>query len=174
MDAFADLVLPHLSALNRLARVRLGCESEAEDIVQQAVLRAFRHLSQFRREASFKTWLYAIAFHEVSQLRRGRAVRHLRPLHEVRAANLRDPSISPELQCQYSEEAERLRQALTKLPEKYRRVIQLRDLRELSIAETARLLSASVAAVKVRHHRARKLLLRRLSEEKRVAWQRPN
>ena len=48
-DAFTDLVTPHLPALNRLARLRLGCEAEAEDVVQQAVLRAFRHLGQFRR-----------------------------------------------------------------------------------------------------------------------------
>src|SRR4051794_27686093 len=59
-EAFADLIQPHLTFLNRLARIRLRSESEAEDAVQQAVLRALVHLGQFRREASFKTWLCAI------------------------------------------------------------------------------------------------------------------
>jgi RNA polymerase sigma-70 factor (ECF subfamily) len=163
-DAFADLVAPHLSSLNRFARVRLRREPEAEDVVQQAVLRAFCHLKQFRGEATFKTWLYAIAFNEVNQLRRGRAMTHLRPLSEARAASVPDPANSPEMQCQHSEEAQRLHQALAKLPDKYRHVIQLRDLRELSIAETARSLSLTVAAVKVRHHRAHKLLHKKLAD----------
>jgi RNA polymerase sigma factor (sigma-70 family) len=64
-DAFGDLVQPYLTPLIRFASARLGCESEAEDIVQQAVLRAFSHLGQFRHEASFKTWLSAIASNEV-------------------------------------------------------------------------------------------------------------
>ncbi|MBV9401699.1 MAG: sigma-70 family RNA polymerase sigma factor [Bryobacterales bacterium] len=160
-EAFADLVQPHLSALTRLARLRLRSEAEAEDIVQQAVLRAFRHLPQFRREASFKTWLCAITFHEVSQLHRGKST-NMRPLYEARASRIPDPSSDPEAQCQQRQAAERLHQALTRLPEKYRSVIQLRDLRELSIAETARSLSVTAAVVKIRHHRARKLLVRSL------------
>jgi RNA polymerase sigma-70 factor (ECF subfamily) len=64
---------------------------------------------------------------------------------------------------------ERLHQALNRLPEKYRVMIQLRDLHELSIAETARSLSLTPAAVKTRHHRAKKLLVRSLSRLKRAA-----
>jgi RNA polymerase sigma-70 factor (ECF subfamily) len=64
---------------------------------------------------------------------------------------------------------ERLHQALTRLPEKYRRMIQLRDLHELSIAETARSLSLTPGAVKTRHHRARKLLLRSFARVKKAA-----
>jgi RNA polymerase sigma-70 factor (ECF subfamily) len=168
-DAFGDLVQPYLTPLMRFARARLGSESEAEDIVQQAVLRAFSHLGQFRHEASFKTWLTAIASNEVIHWRRVRAVVPIRPLNESYAANLEDPSSSPHAQCQRREEAERLRQAMTKLPAKYRQMIQLRDLHELSVAETARSLSLSAAAVKTRHHRARKLLVRRLSAAKPVA-----
>lgn len=174
MDAFADLVQPHLPALNRIARLRLGCEAEAEDVVQQAVLRAYRHLGQFRREASFKTWLYAIAFREVSQLRRTPDMTRLRPLHDVRSARIPDPCLSPEAQCLHHEEAARLHQALKKLPDKYRNVIQLRDLRELSVAETARLLSETVAVVRIRHHRARKLLHRKLADGRRVAGPLPS
>jgi RNA polymerase sigma-70 factor (ECF subfamily) len=162
-DAFGDLVQPYLTPLMRFARARLGSQSEAEDIVQQAVLRAFSHLAQFRHEASFKTWLSAIASNEVIHWRRGQAVAPVRPLNESYAANLADPSSSPHAECQRREETERLRQAMTKLPQKYRQMIQLRDLHELSVAETARSLSLSAAAVKTRHHRARKMLGRTLA-----------
>jgi len=92
-DAFGDLVQPYLTSLIRFTSARLGSESEAEDIVQQAALRAFSHLGQFRHEASFKTWLSAIASNEVIRWRRGQAVAPIRSLHEKYAANLADPPI---------------------------------------------------------------------------------
>lgn len=162
-NAFGDLVQPYLTFLTRFAHSRVGSRAEAEDLVQQSVLQALRNLRQFRREASFKTWLSAIASNEVSHWRRGRAVIPIRPLSESHVANLADPGSSPHAQVQQQEEAERLRAAILCLPEKYRQMIQLRDLRELSVAETARSLSLSAAAVKTRHHRARKLLERRLA-----------
>jgi RNA polymerase sigma factor (sigma-70 family) len=162
-DVFADLIQPCLKPLNRFARMRLRSESEAEDVVQQSVLRALGHLGQFRGEASFKTWLTAIAVNEVFRALRGRAVARVQPLHKSPAAYLADPSSSPHVQCEQKEKAERLHKALIRLPEKYRRIIQLRDLGELSIAETARSLSLTSAAVRTRHHRARKLLIRSLS-----------
>jgi RNA polymerase sigma-70 factor, ECF subfamily len=162
-DAFEDLVVPHLSSLTRFARRRLRDDSEAEDVVQQAVLLALYNIGQFRREASFKTWLSKIAFNEVIHLRRGRAIAAVSPLHQARADKLADPSYLPDMQIQRRQETIRLHRALTRLPEKYRLIIELRDLRELSIAATARSLSLTAAAVKTRHHRARKLLLRSLA-----------
>jgi RNA polymerase sigma-70 factor (ECF subfamily) len=142
--------------------MRLRDESEAEDVVQQAVVRAFYSLGQFRHEASFKTWLSKIAFNEVIHIRRGKAIAPTGPLQETRADSLADPSSPPDLLIQKKQERDRLHRALTRLPEKYRLIIQLRDLNELSIAATARSLSLTVAAVKTRHHRARKLLRRSL------------
>ncbi len=161
-DAFGTLVAPYLGSLTRFARMRLRDQSEAEDVVQQAVLHAFYSLGQFRREASFKTWLSKIASNEVIHLRRGRASSPLKPMYETLADKLADPTSLPDIQIQRKEERERLHRALTRLPEKYRLVIQLRDLHELSTAATARSLCLSVGAVKTRHHRARKLLLRSL------------
>jgi RNA polymerase sigma-70 factor (ECF subfamily) len=157
-DAFVDLVVPHLGSLTRLARMRLRNDSEVEDVVQQAVLRAFHNLAQFRREASFKTWLSKITVNEVIHLRRGKAVAYFRPLQSPVADRVADSAHLPDLEMQRKEEAERLKQALIRLPEKYRLIIELRDLRELSVAATARLLSLTAGAVKTRHHRARKLL----------------
>jgi RNA polymerase sigma-70 factor (ECF subfamily) len=168
-DAFEDLVRPHLTSLNRFARMRVHTDSDAEDVVQQAVLRALRHIHQFRGEASFKTWLSTIAFNEINHNRRARARAQVHPLYEVRAETLADPASSPEAQVQHSEEIEHLRQAVRRLPEKYRLMIQLRDLSELNIVETARVLSITVAAAKTRHHRARKLLVRSLRGAKRTA-----
>ena len=164
-DAFGVLVTPYLSSLTRFARMRLRDHSEAEDVVQQAVLQAFHGLGQFRREASFKTWLSKIASNAVVHSRRGRATAPVE-LHEALAGKLADPTSLPDIQIQQKEERERLHRALTRLPEKYRLVIQLRDLHELSTAATARSLCLSVGAVKTRHHRARKLLLRSLGGRK--------
>jgi len=162
-DAFGELLAPHLGSLTRYARLRLRNDSEAEDVVQQAVLRALYHIGQFRREASFKTWLSKITFNEVMHLRRGRAIASASSLHQARAENLADPCCLPDMQIQRRQETVRLRRALTRLPDKCRLVIELRDLRELSIAATAQSLSLTTAAVKTGHHRARKLLLRSLA-----------
>jgi RNA polymerase sigma-70 factor (ECF subfamily) len=161
-EAFGDLVQPHLDAVSRFARLRLRSDSEVEDVVQQAVLRAFRHLGSFRREASFKTWLCAIALNEAIHLRREQAVKRAGSIEDVQDATLDDPRQRPDAQLQTTQEVARLRQAVARLPEKYRALIQLRDLRELSVRETALSLSLSLAAVRTRHHRARKLLERSL------------
>ena len=166
-DAFWDLVQPHLTSLNRFARIRLRNGPDAEDVAQQAVLNALSHLRQFRGEASFKTWLIAIASNEVSYRRRAAA--GVQPLQECRAATLQDPGRAPDMQFQRRQEVERLHQALTRLPEKYRRMIQVRDLHELSVAETARSLSLTSAAVRTMHHRARKLLVRSFARVKPAA-----
>jgi RNA polymerase sigma-70 factor (ECF subfamily) len=161
-DAFGELVEPHLGSLIRLARMRLRNDFEAEDAVQQAVLQALHNLGQFRRQASFKTWISKITSNEIIHLRRGRAMAPAAPLNQTSIDKLADPDSLPDMQLQKRQEAASLHRALTRLPEKYRLVIELRDLRELSIAATARSLSLTASAVKTRHHRARKLLVRAL------------
>jgi len=161
-DAFGDLVTPHLLSLTKFARMRLRNDVEAEDAVQQAVLQALHHLGQFRRQASFKTWISKITSNEILHVRRGKAIASVTPLHQTGVDKLADPRSLPDMQLQKQQEAASLHRALARLPEKYRLIIELRDLRELSIAATARSLSLTASAVKTRHHRARKLLLRAL------------
>jgi RNA polymerase sigma-70 factor (ECF subfamily) len=84
------------------------------------------------------------------------------PLNQTSIDRLADPDSLPDMQLQKRQESARLHRALRRLPEKYRLIIELRDLHELSIAATARSLSLTVSAVKTRHHRARKLLVRAL------------
>jgi RNA polymerase sigma-70 factor (ECF subfamily) len=162
-DAFGDLIHPHLSFLNRFARAKLQSESDAEDVVQQSILKALIHLQQFRQEASFKSWISAITENEVLRLRRDRGVRAqitLRFATDLAA----DSGRSPHTEIELAENAAWVHRAVTRLPRKYRLIIQLRDLRELSIAETAQRLKLSSSAVRTRHHRARKLLKRSLKE----------
>ncbi len=161
-DAFADLLRPHLGSLSHFVQSRLRSKCEAEDVLQQSVLQAFSHLGQFRGESSFRTWLSAIALNEILQSLYHRSAVQLSPVPESLAGNIIDPSTSPYKQYEQTERAQQLRKALTRLPKKYRLVIQLRDLRELTIAETARSLSLSNSTVRTRHHRARKLLKRSL------------
>jgi RNA polymerase sigma-70 factor, ECF subfamily len=125
-------------------------------------LQALDNLGQFRRQASFKTWISKITSNEIIHLRRGKAIASVTPLNQTSADKLADPQSLPDIQLQKRQEAASLHRALTRLPEKYRVIIELRDLRELSIAATARSLSLTISAVKTRHHRARKLLLRAL------------
>ena len=165
-DAFGELVGPHLLSLTRFARMRLRNDVEAEDAVQQAVLQALHNLGQFRRQASFKTWISKITFNEILHLRRGKAIASVTPLDQTGFDKLADPHSLPDMQLQKRQEAASLRRALARLPEKYRLIIELRDLHELSIAATARSLSLTASAVKTRHHRARKLLLRALGPGK--------
>jgi RNA polymerase sigma-70 factor (ECF subfamily) len=159
-DAFGDLVAPHLLSLTRFARMRLRSDVEAEDAVQQAVLQALHNLGQFRRQASFKTWISKITFNEILHVRRSKAIAPVTPLHQTGVDKLADPHSLPDIQLQKRQEAAILYRALARLPEKYRSIIELRDLHELSIAATAHSLSLTASAVKTRHHRARKLLLR--------------
>jgi len=165
-DAFGELVTPHLLSLTRFARMRLRSDVEAEDAVQQALLQALDNLGQFRRQASFKTWISKITFNEILHVRRDKAIASITPLHQTGIDKFADTQTLPDMQLQKRQEAARLHQALARLPKKYRLVIELRDLHELSIAATARSLSLTTATVKTRHHRARKLLLRALGSGK--------
>jgi RNA polymerase sigma-70 factor, ECF subfamily len=134
---------------------------------------AFSHLNQYRGTARFKAWLCAITMNEVLQSVRGRQTVSPQPLPESVAADLSDPWISPHVQCEQQERRRQLHRALVRLPEKYRLMIQLRDLREYSIAETARLLSLSSAAVRTRHHRARKMLLQSMMKQQGRTFESP-
>jgi RNA polymerase sigma factor (sigma-70 family) len=156
-DLFADLIAPHLTPLLRMVRATIGSHPDVEDIVQQTALKALTHLEQFRFEASFRTWLIRIGLNEARQWRRKCASSQFLALDLPTLTQLpaTDESHSPLVECQRSEATVRLRAALAWLPEKYRIVVLLRDLEDLSLSEVARRLGLTVPAVKTRHLRAR-------------------
>src|SRR5437868_3484505 len=127
---FGDLITPYLTPLSRIVRATVGGRPEVEDIVQQTALKAFTHLAQFRFEAGFRTWLIQIGLNEARQWRRKyfrSPLVEFTPLafSELPAA---DQSHSPLIEYHRSENGGHLGAALTRLPEKYRNVILLRDL----------------------------------------------
>jgi RNA polymerase sigma-70 factor (ECF subfamily) len=162
---FFDLVHPHLIALWRMVRSRIKSDSDAQDILQETLLKAFRHLAQFRFASSFRTWLCRIAINQVWQTRRDAASWRVADIDELELERtwVTGRQDSPEARCEQLESVKLLSEAIKALPQKYRLVVQLRDLNELSIAETARTLFLTCGAVKTRHHRAHKLLLRHLA-----------
>jgi RNA polymerase sigma-70 factor (ECF subfamily) len=142
--------------LYRVARAILHDDSEAEDVMQEAYVRAYTHLDQFAGRSAFSTWLTRIAVHEaLSRLRS----RNRHPQVDVTEY---DGEISmkitgrvpdPEQNASTAQLKEFLEEAVLNLPESYRTVIMLRDIEELSTSETAEVLDLTEENVKVRLHR---------------------
>ena len=148
--------------LYRVVRSILRDDSEAEDVMQDAYVRAYEHLNQFAGRAQFRTWLTRIAVHE-ALARVERARRFDRPIPkddfegdvmELFAA----PQRTPEQQAADSEVRVMIETAVANLPDLYRSVFMLRDVENLSIEEVAEILDLSQSTVKVRLHRARRAL----------------
>jgi RNA polymerase sigma-70 factor (ECF subfamily) len=156
-ELFADLITPHLKPLVCIVRATIGRHPDLEDIIQQAALKAFTHLGQFRFEASFKTWLIRIGLNEARAWRRKCAASRLLALEPITLTHLAvvDEGHSPWVEYQRTEARDRLRAALAALPEKYRTVMLLRDFDGFSLAEVAEQLSLTIEAVKTRQMRAR-------------------
>lgn len=171
-EAFAELLQPHLSVLFRFVQAKMRDDSEAEDIVQQTVFKAFTRLQQFRSEASFRTWLIQIAINEVRQWQRKRQASRTISIDQTQPERVKfaDPSASPFQDCERHEMVQTLHRALSKLPEAYGLMIRLRDLRQLNIAETAGLLHLKISTVKTRHRRARLLMARLLAPMQRPGY----
>lgn len=151
---FMDLVEPVLPAAHRLAFGMLRAQSEAEDAVQEAVLKAWKNFGRFRRGSDLKPWLLTIVANECRRQRRTRwwSVRKLPGTVEDRAGN---PSMD--------NESADLRRALFKLPHDQRVAVILRYYVDLSFEEVGQILGVSTKAAKSRTYRALELL--RLSPE---------
>jgi RNA polymerase sigma-70 factor (ECF subfamily) len=171
-DAFRIIMQRHNRRLYRLARAVVDDDSEAEDIVQEAYVLAFTHLGTFRGEASLATWLMRIALNEArGRLRRRRPAVDLAILEEseivAEPASFSFASVSddPESQAAQQEIRHMLESAIDDLPEPFRVVFVMREIEDLSVAETAGLLRLRPETVKTRLHRARRLLRRALAEQ---------
>ena len=144
--------------LYRVARAILREDGEAEDVMQDAYVRAYQHLDQFAGRAPFATWLTRIAVHEA--LGRLRLRNRKMPLDETYedgevTMNLADASLNPEQTLSNAETGQLLEEAILELPDRYRSVVMMRDVEELSTTETADALGLTEENVKVRLHRGR-------------------
>jgi RNA polymerase sigma-70 factor, ECF subfamily len=141
--------------LYRVARAILHNDGEAEDVMQDAYVRAYEHLDQFAARAPFSTWLTRIAVNEA--LARVRLRNRNQPLDDTESngdpMQITSQSPDPEQSASGAQVRELLERAVLDLPEHYRTVVMLRDIEELSTAETAQALDLTEENVKVRLHR---------------------
>jgi RNA polymerase sigma-70 factor (ECF subfamily) len=171
--AFRLIMQRHNRRLFRVARSVLADDSEAEDVVQEAYLRAFTHLGEFRGEARLSTWLTRIALNEaLGRLRRRRHVVDITSIDtindqgEARVIVLptsRQES-DPEAAAARTEVRRLLERAVDQLPDAFRAVFVMRDIEEMNIEETAAHLNLRPETVKTRLHRARRLLRQALND----------
>ena len=165
-DAFYELVRPYERMIYATAISVVKDPADAEEIAQEAVLKAFSHLCGFRGESKFSTWLVQITYNE-AKMRLKKARRHL---HE--SIDDQQPSedgdfwprdyadwrpIPSEL-LEENEIRQAVQDAISSLDRTYREVLILRDVQHLSIKETSMILGISEGCVKTRLHRARLLL----------------
>lgn len=152
--------------LYRIARGILRDDGEAEDVMQDAYVRAYSHLSQFAGRAQFSTWLSRIAIHEaLARVRRRKRTDQLGPAESHEGdddMNLIASSLNPEEQTSASELGKALEAAILAIPQQYRLVLMMRDVEQLNTAETAVALEITEENVKVRLHRARALVRKEL------------
>ena len=175
IQLYHELIRPYERSVYVMALSYMKNEADAEDVAQEAFIRAFRKLESFRAESKFSTWLISITINEArTRLRRQTLVR-MEPLDQLPNE---DKSISPALlrdwreipsQAVEREEVRNLIQlAVEQLPDIYRQVFLLRDVEELTISETAEALNISIPSVKVRLHRARLMLQKQLAPQLRT------
>jgi RNA polymerase sigma-70 factor (ECF subfamily) len=159
---FEILMRRYNQRLFRVARSILADDAEAEDVMQDAYVRAFRDLASFRGEARFSTWLTRIACHEA--LARARKRRRLVPITGDGPPEPPAETRGPERELENRELQAVLREAVEVLPDPLRAVFCLREIEGLSTEETAEALGLTVENVRVRLHRAKRGLRETLDQ----------
>ncbi|TPL71537.1 RNA polymerase sigma factor [Mesorhizobium sp. B2-3-15] len=165
--AFRTIIKTHNQRLYRIARGVVRNDAEAEDIVQEAYVRAFAHLESFRGNASLGTWLSRIVINEaLGRLRKRRRTVAMpeNPQAEIIQFPL-NPSDDPERTMAQRQILQLVERATDSLPDIYRMVFVARVIEGLSIEETSELLGVRPQTVKTRLHRARALLRKALDDQ---------
>ena len=150
--AASVLLERHRMILLRRCRSRLGNVADAEDALQETLLRAFRGIGQFKGEAAFKTWLFTIADNQCNTLIFQRA-RHQLSTHERSLIAIHEQS-KPFSRPSALETAAGVRDILSDIPERDRDVLTLRFYADLNVEEIAKTLGLKLSAAKMRLYRA--------------------
>ena len=167
-EAFGELARRYQGLAFSAARGILKNEHEAEEQVQQALLRAFQHIRQFRRDAKFSTWLLRIVVNQclmhLRHVRRAKllSLECLSKGKELARFDPRDQRLTPEMETQEAEIASVVQREIFRIPPLLRNVFVLRDVEHRSMPEIAESLGISVNAAKSRLMRARAELRNRL------------
>ena len=158
--------------LYRVACAILRNDGEAEDVMQDAYVRAFQHLGQFAGRAKFSTWLTRIAVHEaLARAQKAKRFEDWDDMNENQQNEIGATPLSsnPESETASVEMSKILEQAIESLPLQYRTVVMMRDMEEMTTAETAESLSLTEDNVKIRLHRAHGMLRKGLFANARIS-----
>lgn len=156
------LMRRHNQTLYRAVRSYLKDGDDVQDAMQEAYVKAFSKLDQYKGDAAFSTWLVRIGINEALQALRKQRALHVYADPEVRAERLTQlpdtGQMNPEQRTIREEHRRLLEQAVDRLPEDYRAVYMLREVEEMSVGEVSQSLDISEANVKVRLHRAKNMV----------------
>ena len=166
-ETFENLLAPILPALRKFVRARTRMPDYAEDVVQQTLLHAFVHREQLRAHSKFKSWIASIAMNEIRGL--ARRTRIWVPFEELPPIASSAHWTCPFKTFEDRERAARLRAGLAQLSPRDRDAIHLIDLAEVKLADAAKAVSVSQAALKSTHFRARQRLIRAVRANRNVA-----
>lgn len=162
---FYQLVRPHQSRLRRVALALVRNEADAEDVVQESLLKAFTNLKGFRADARLSTWLISITLNEAKSHLRARGRMAFKPIESYQEElwDRSDGSFTPYRIAEQNELQHLLSRAISGLHPDYRNIYFLREIHELSTERAAEELGISIPLAKTRLHRARRLLQGRLN-----------
>ena len=164
MDKFEKLAEQHKDMVYRQMIRVCGNREDAEDVLVEALLKAYRHLNQLRDSAAFRPWLAKIAKRVCWQLKERESLMPLLQLSQLEGEGRQIAADRPALEEQIDSARMKaiLDQAVRDLPPLYREIYELRDIEGLSGEQVAEKLSVSTAAMKSRLHRARALVREKL------------
>jgi RNA polymerase sigma-70 factor (ECF subfamily) len=178
-NAFAELVELYKDKIFHLAYRMLNNKQEAEDAVQETFLRVYTNLHRYDENQKFSTWIFRIGTNLcIDKLRRRKNTYSLDAEMPDGEGNdyyamLPSHEDTPEKQVIVSETQEQIRQAIETLPEKYKSVVILRYLHDMSLQEISDVLDMPVTTIKTRVHRGREYLRKRLEQEDQVGYTNP-
>lgn len=159
-EAFNQLVVRYQNRIYTLAYRMVGNANDANDMAQDAFIRAFRHLGTFHQGRRFAPWLYRIAINLCLDYRREQV-----PTVSLDKQELAQHDPSPEACAMQRETRERVQQAILSLPPKYRAVIALRHFQDLSYEEIATAMDLPINTVRTHLFRAREALRKVLQSD---------
>jgi len=171
--AMEQLLMRAQEAAYRVSLLVCGHQEDAEDVMQDALLRTYQHVNQIEAPEAFRTWLYTTVRNACLMKRRrrvGEPARHVSIEQDGKdrggagAVDLEAPVRTADEQLLNAWVGTRLREALRELPDTYRAVVVLREIEGLSTREVAGIMQLSEANVKTRLHRARAMLRERLGD----------
>jgi RNA polymerase sigma-70 factor (ECF subfamily) len=165
-NAFAAVALPHLDAAFNLARWLTGSRADAQDVVQEAMVRALTYFPSFRGGSS-RAWILQIVrntAYGVLKARRGARMAGAGAVDEADIEDIPDPADDPEKSLIMLDDLARIDALIAQLPVELRETLVLRELEELSYRDIAQVTSVPIGTVMSRLWRARKMLARAAAE----------